>query len=575
MNKKVSVIITFCLISLLSIFSLNARRRNERTEDYIRESEGDVEIQLADEISDLPLVRSDSDETFDIDAKRQQVIRLIDEAGAYLQKQPLYEAMHAFTHSKAFQPGELYLFVYDMKGNTFASGTAEQNLWRNAYNLRDDFGAFLIRDILNVAKKGGGWVNYQWRGSAKVTYAKSFMKDDEAFVIAAGYYPHSKEAAVVNLVKGAVALFNETVANGEPLDKVFSTFSYPLGRFILGDLYLVAISFEGIIMAQGERPGLIGANTLEYRAGKQYVVKEIIQKLEKSNEGVWIEYLSKGAIKRAYNEMVVDSEGKKYYISCGYYPDAGQKEVVDLVRKAYTFMKGQGISEAVTQFSDLSNKRFRYGDLYIVLYNFDGVCKAHGTQRDLIGRNMFDDTDQNGQYFVREIIQKATELEKNGGQGGWLSFKLKNSFALVYLEPIDVGVDKFIITSMVYPVSKSETMILLGKSGASYLRTHPPAKAFREFVSVNGQFIRGDLTVFAFDSTGICLAWGDDYDRIWTNMIDEKDDNGKPYVKLLINTGMRGTGKVSYVLNGRPVVAYVEKVEKEGRNLIVGSSYFK
>jgi len=573
MNKKISVIFTFCIISLLSVCFVDARRRNEKTEDYIQESEG-VEIQLADEItkSALPGI---SDETFDIEDKRKQVIRLIEEAGAYLQKQPLYEAMHAFTHSKAFQPGELYLFVYDMKGNTFASGTAEQNLWRDAYNLRDDFGAFLVQDIINIAKKGGGWVTYQWRGASKVAYAKSFMKDDEAFVIAAGYYPHSKEAAVVNLVKGAVALFNQTVEKGESLDRVFSTFSYSLGRFIVGDLYLVAISFDGMIMAQGERPGLIGTNTLEYRAGKKFVVKEIIQKLEKSNEGVWIEYLSKGAIKRAYNEMVIDSEGKKYYISCGYYPDAGQQKVVDLVRKAYTFMKGQGISEAVQQFSDLSNKRFRYGDLYITLYNFDGICKAHGTERDLIGRNMIDDTDQNGQYFVREIVNKASELEKNGGQGGWLSFKLKNSFELVYIEPIDVGVDKFIITSGVFPVSKSETMILLGKSGASYLRTHPPAKTFREFVSVDGQFIRGDLTVFAFDSTGICLAWGDDYDRIWTNMIDEKDDNGKPYIKLLINTGMRGSGKVSYVLNGRPVIAYVEKVEKEGQKLIVGSSYFK
>jgi len=146
---------------------------------------------------------------------------------------------------------------------------------------------------------------------------------------------------------------------------------------------------------------------------------------------------------------------------------------------------------------------------------------------------------------------------------------------LVYIESIDVGVDKFIITSMVYPVSKSETMTLLAKSAASYLRTNPPAKSFREFVSTDGQFIRGDLVIFAFDSTGICLAWGDDYERIWTNMIDEKDDNGKPYVKLLINTGMRGSGKVNYVLNGRPVIAYIEKVEKEGRNIIVGSYYFK
>jgi len=191
-------------------------------------------------------------------------------------------------------------------------------------------------------------------------------------------------------------------------------------------------------------------------------------------------------------------------------------------------------------------------------------------------------------YYVREIIEKAKEIEKGGGVGGgWLSFKLQNSFKLIYIEPIDLGIDKFIITSGLYPVSKMETMILLAKSAASFLRTNPAPKSFRTFVQpggkitaakveeAGGQFIRGDLSVMVFDSTGICLAFGDDYDYIWKNLINLKDDDGKPYVKLLINTGMRGSGKVSFRLHGMPVVAYVEKVEKEGRNLIVGSHYYK
>jgi len=104
--------------------------------------------------------------------------------------------------------------------------------------------------------------------------------------------------------------------------------------------------------------------------------------------------------------------------------------------------------------------------------------------------------------------------------------------------------------------------------------TVPAAEAFRQFIKPSGRFIRGDLFVFAFDSTGICLAFGERYDLIWRNLINAKDDTGKPYTKIIINTAMRGAGKVSYKLNGVPVIAYVEKAEKEGRTFIVGSSFW-
>jgi len=573
MSKKVWILIFIGLLCTFPIIDTQARKRSNPKKPMARE---ELDIQFAEDVIETSLAEeigeAEKEEPYDIEAKRKMVINLVKDATTFLKEKPIYQAFHAFTHDQQFKRGELYLFAYDLKGHCLAHGQYEDFLWKNNYDLRDQYGMLMVQAFISVAKKqDSGWITYQWRNAAKETYIKKVSKEGEDFIICSGFYPHSKKASVVNLVKGAVALFNQDVQEGNRIDRAFSILSYPIGRFILGDLYLYALSFAvGKTMAHGERPGLIGTDALDYRdTTGRYVNKEIIEKLQKTSEGVWVEYLSKRAPKKSYAEKITDQKGNNYFIACGYYPDAGQKQAVDLVRKGYVFMKAHGLSQTVEEFSDLANNMYRYGDLYLEVYNYQGICKAHGVMRDLIGRNMYNVQDEDGRYYVREIIAKS----KAGG--GWVNYKHNNLFRLVYVEPIDLGVDKFAILSGVYPISKMETMMLLAKSAASYLQAVSVPDALGEFVKQSSRYISGDLSVFVFDSTGICLAWGDDYDYIWKNMIDVKDDDGREYVKLLINTGMRGSGKVSYKLNGMPVVAYVEKVEKEGRTLIVGSHYYK
>ena len=182
---------------------------------------------------------------------------------------------------------------------------------------------------------------------------------------------------------------------------------------------------------------------------------------------------------------------------------------------------------------------------------------------------MYNVQDEDGRYYVREIIQEAK------GGGGWVDFKMKNSFISVYIEPIDLGIEEFVIGSGLFPITKRETMLLLVKSGAGYLRSKGKKVAFGEFVKVDGQFIRGDLHLFAFHSSGICLAYGDRDDLIWRNLLNIKDDNGKPFVKTLINTVKRGPGDVTYTLNGATKIAHAEPVELEGEQFVVGSGFFR
>ncbi|HEB41585.1 MAG TPA: hypothetical protein ENI08_01025 [Candidatus Dependentiae bacterium] len=511
------------------------------------------------------------DEKFDLDAKRKSVISLVERGIEFFNKNDLVTVSNSFSHTKEFIKGELYLFLIDTKGTVFAHGQEPSLLWQNRYNSRDGLGALYIQQMIKKAQNGGGWMTYEWRGAMKVVYAKLVNKAGKDYVIGTGYYPHSKADIAVGLVKGAVALFDRVVGEGRPVEEAFSTLSYPLSkRFLIGDLYLYALDFNGVMMAQGDRPGLIGKNAwLSKDPTGKFVNQEIIKKLKETDEGIWIEYTSKNTLKRAYAEKVADKEGNSYFIACGYYPNAGRQEAKNLVGRGYQFMKAHGKSQAAKEFTSKRINTFRYGDLFLFVYDMKGLCIAHGGNEEFVGNNQWDLKDEDGHYFIREFIEKA----KTGS--GWVNSKVNNSFEASYVEGIDLGIDRFVIGCGLFPVSKSETMTLLVKSATSNLKHHSQEEVFRAFVERDGPFVRGDLFVFAFDETGICYAYGDDFNLIWRNLLDRKDDNGKPFIKIMINTVKRGPSKVRYQLNGAPVVAYVEQVENDGKKFAIGSSFYQ
>lgn len=506
---------------------------------------------------------------FDIQEKKKDVVRLVERAAKTLREKSLDEACNLFSHTKEFIMGELYIFLYDMTGTCLAHGENTELIWRNLINLQDWVGTPVVKEILNSARSGGGWITYGWNNSTKISYIQQVQKDNITYAIGCGFYPQSKEETVVNLVKGGVALFNQIKASGEPIDWAFSRLSYPRGQFVAGNLYLYALDFEGTIVAQGERPGLINTNSWNYQDSKgKYVNREIVKKLKTSSGGVWVDYYSKRALKKAYAELVTANDGKDYFIACGYYPDADRTKVEDLVRKGYQFMKSHGKSAAIEEFSSRQSDDYRYGDLFLEVYDMKGTVVTHGGNADQIGINMMQAKDEDNHLYMKDIIESATKT------GTWTNAKVKGAFQSTYAMKIDLGIDSFIILSSYYPVSKPETMTLLVQSAESYLKDNPREKAFAKFVQVDGSFRRGDLQIFVINHEGLCYAYGDDYDLIWRNLIKLQDDDGRPFIKLIINTAQQGPNFIKVKLNKVDKIIYVAPVEKGGIKYVVGSGYY-
>lgn len=231
-------------------------------------------------------------------------------------------------------------------------------------------------------------------------------------------------------------------------------------------------------------------------------------------------------------------------------------------------MKTSGLSIAAENFTDDRNNNFRYGDLYLVVRDMKGIVRAHGQNPELVGTNEWDKKDQDGRYYVREIVKKAEE------GGGWVTYKVRNSFKSTYCELVQLGIGKYVVSCGLFPISKEETMILLAKSAAGFLRVNPIPNAIEQFVSQKGKFVSGDIRIFVCDTEGIFLCDGSRYDIIWRNLINAKDDNGKPYVRLFINTVKEGPAKVTYTIYGSQRVAYVQEVIKGSRKFVVGSGFY-
>jgi cytochrome c len=94
----------------------------------------------------------------------------------------------------------------------------------------------------------------------------------------------SREAAVA-FVKKAVAYAKQ---NGK--DKALAAFSNPQGQFVEGELYIVALDMQGVLLADGSKPRLVGKSLLAIKDmnGKAFVRDEI--ELAKSQGKGWIDF---------------------------------------------------------------------------------------------------------------------------------------------------------------------------------------------------------------------------------------------------------------------------------------------
>ncbi len=102
-------------------------------------------------------------------------------------------------------------------------------------------------------------------------------------------------------------------------------------------------------------------------------------------------------------------------------------EAKKMVEAAIAYIKANGQEKAFAEFNNPKGK-FVDRDLYIMVYDMNGTCLAHGANKERIGKNFMDSKDDAGNLVVKQRV----EMAKAKGSG-WQDY--------VFLNPVSKKVE--------------------------------------------------------------------------------------------------------------------------------------
>jgi hypothetical protein len=121
---------------------------------------------------------------------------------------------------------------------------------------------------------------------------------------------------------------------------------------------------------------------------------------------------------------------------------------------------------------------------------------------------------------------------------------------------------------------EAETLV---HRAVDYLKKEGPEKAYATFSDPKGSFAFRDLYITVYDLQGKCLAHGAKQERVGKNLLEDKDPDGKQFVKERIEIAKKdGKGWQEYKFQN-PATKQVERkvayLERVGDVVVVCGAY--
>jgi hypothetical protein len=201
-----------------------------------------------------------------------------------------------------------------------------------------------------------------------------------------------------------------------------------------------------------------------------------------------------------------------------------REEVINLVGEIEALFKKKTLNEVMDILNHTRN--FKHGELYPFAYSMEGVCLAHGEDSNMVWRDLSQERDSFGDLFVQAMIKKARD------GGGWHTYQWRDAAKVAYVKMV-VAQDgqQIMIGSGFYPHSKEDQVISLVKGAVSFFNENTakgmrPVEIFGQFNYQLGDFILGDLYIYATTKDVLVIANGNDPGQAGQSYYDMKDDKG-------------------------------------------------
>ena len=418
-----------------------------------------------------------------------ELIAFVTRAADYARNNGKEKALAAFNDPNGpFVIGNVYIFATGYDGTVLAEPFNPGTVGTNILDRTGSFGTPYVRNMGETARFGRGLVSYsspfQGAGSAGVPTLAVVEDVDGTYYIGAEIYASEGDvypSAILNTsaaspgVENLVSYVKDAVAyareNGR--DAAIAEFNNHNGRFVKGELVIMAFDFNGTNLASPPYAPEVSANRINlinYQDPNGVNTIRLMRDLS-LGEGGFIYSVAKVEVdgkavylpKINYAEPVDDS----WWLFSGIIdPDysgviAGdltglpvrthsRSELYELVNRVVDYANANGMEKTLEVIDD-PNGQFVSGDLFPWAESTDGVLLADPFLKSDLGQNMIDYTDMNGMKTTRVGI----DAMQNGSGFSLALFPdtTVNGTALVpkliYMKPVN---DTWWIGSGVYGV---------------------------------------------------------------------------------------------------------------------------
>jgi signal transduction histidine kinase len=99
---------------------------------------------------------------------------------------------------------------------------------------------------------------------------------------------------------------------------------------------------------------------------------------------------------------------------------ASKSDAEAIVKRAIEHVKSVGLTQAAEDFTNRKGD-FVKSDLYVTMYDLEGLVLAHGQNRKSVGKNLIEQKDVDGKEYIRERMVLAKTKNKF-----WQDFKFSD-----------------------------------------------------------------------------------------------------------------------------------------------------
>lgn len=261
----------------------------------------------------------------------RQLVKLVEDAATEVENRGKDAFADFGVHGSRWFNDKYYLFIYEASGTCVFHPITPALVGRNLIDMKDYNGKPVIRNITDICRKpeqrASGWVFYLWEERTeftpnwKISYIrKAVAPDGSIYAVGCGLYNFKIEKVFVKeRVDQAAALLE---AEGE--EAAFAEFTNPAGPYQFLGTYIFVMDSHGQTLVDPAFPTIGNRDLSNFRdAVGHYVVKEILEKLEKS-DSAWVQYLrpKTGAIlpsRKVVYVRKVCARGKTFYVGADFF----------------------------------------------------------------------------------------------------------------------------------------------------------------------------------------------------------------------------------------------------------------